>query len=116
MGVFFGFSKHCVEIVMTSLPRFLRKVTCSPLPFIRLLVSVFPSREVHPCASHDKSVACSFVFVGFFLRSKLPLCYDLLGLGDRPNIISVKRVCSLSSIRLSMVSNIVPIRSTVAMV
>ncbi|RWW70968.1 hypothetical protein BHE74_00021325 [Ensete ventricosum] len=65
---------------------------------------------------HDEFVAYSFIFVGFYLRSKLSLCCDLLRLGDRPNLNSVKRACSLSSICVSMASNLAPIKSVDVMV
>ncbi|RRT64999.1 hypothetical protein B296_00015188 [Ensete ventricosum] len=61
---------------------------------------------------YDKPVTCSSFSGGFFMRSKLSPCCDLLGLSDRPNLNSVKRARSLSSICVSKVSNLAPIRST----
>ncbi|RZS05630.1 hypothetical protein BHM03_00036166, partial [Ensete ventricosum] len=60
---------------------------------------------------YDKFVACSSFSGGFSLRSELSPRCDLLGLGDRPNLNSAKRAHSLSSIRISKASNLVPIRS-----
>ncbi|RWV94106.1 hypothetical protein GW17_00043396 [Ensete ventricosum] len=57
-------------------------------------------------------VASSSFSGEYSLRSELSPCYDLVGLGDRPNLNSVKKARSLSSIRVSKASNLAPIRST----
>ncbi|RRT62451.1 hypothetical protein B296_00002326 [Ensete ventricosum] len=62
------------------------------------------------------SIAHSSFSRGFSFRSGLSPCCNLVGLDDYPNLNSSKKVCSLSSIRVSKASNLAPTKSTNAIV
>ncbi|RZR90899.1 hypothetical protein BHM03_00018901 [Ensete ventricosum] len=57
------------------------------------------------------SISRSSFSRGFSFRSGLSPYYNLVGLGDRPNLDSTKRARSLSSIRILKASNLAMIRS-----
>ncbi|RWW19242.1 hypothetical protein BHE74_00037390 [Ensete ventricosum] len=58
---------------------------------------------------YGESIAVSSFSGGFSLRSKLSPRCDLLGLGDQPNLYSVRRARSLSSTCVSKASNLASI-------